>query len=371
MDDDRLLSLIGSFYDCALAPARWAPVLEKMGDELGGVSLVMSAASSHVGLKFSATSRLDPTYASVLAEQYGTAATNPLVAAMPWLQPGVPVPRAMVQDDQLYFDSGLWNDVFRPQGLAHRAVACVLRTDEYIVPMGILCAATREELSDREHQLLRVLVSHIQRAMRISLRMAALEEHASLSSESLDRLPVGLVLADGASRVIQANRFAQEIFAAQDGFGVNNGVLTAARHDNSMAIRAAVAKVVADRGEGGKTVLVARDHGHRSYVVLIAPVSPAASSLFSQSRRLALLLISDPERRPKSLDRYLIEAFCLSQKEAELAAAVFEGKRFGEIAQERGVSLNTIKTQMKAIFVKTDTTRQSDLVRLLGSIPGI
>jgi DNA-binding CsgD family transcriptional regulator len=181
----------------------------------------------------------------------------------------------------------------------------------------------------------------------------------------------GLVLADGSSRVIQINRFAQEIFAAQDGFGVRNSVLTAKRHDDSMAIRAAVAKVVAHRGDSGKTLLVARDHGRRPYVVLISPVSLAASAFFGQSRRLALLLIGDPERRPKSLDRHLIDTFRLSQKEAELAAAVFEGKRFSDIAEERGISLNTIKTQMKAIFLKTETTRQSELVRLLGSIPGI
>jgi DNA-binding CsgD family transcriptional regulator/PAS domain-containing protein len=368
--NDKLLSLIGSFYDCALDPTQWATVLERMGDELGGVSLVISAISSLVGLKFWAASRLDPAYDHILSKQYNTAATNQLVAAMPRLRPGVPVPRALIQDDGLYYDSPLWNDVFRRQGLAHTAIACVLRTEEYIVPMGILSPTTQKEFSEQDHRLLLVLVSHIQRAMRISLRIAALEEHASLSSESLDQLPVGLVLADGSSRVVQMNRFAQGIFAARDGFGVRNGVLTAERHDDSMAIQTAVAKVV-HHGDGGKALLVARDHGHRPYVVLISPVSPAASAVFGQSRRLALLLISDPEQRPKSLDRHLIDTFCLSRKEAELAAAIFEGKQFSDIAEERGISLNTIKTQMKAIFSKTETTRQSELVRLLGSIPGI
>lgn len=290
---------------------------------------------------------------------------------MPRLQPGMPVSRTLIQTDDRYFDSALWNDVFRRQGLAHTAIACVLRTEEYTVPMGILSPTTQKGFSEQDHQLLLVLVSHIQKAMRISLRIAALEEHASLSNESLDQLPVGLVLADGSSRVIQINRFAQQIFAARDGLDVRNNVLTAERHDDSMAIRAAVAKVVAHHGDGGKTLLVARDHGHRPYVVLISPVSPSASAFFGQSRRLALLLISDPERRPKSLDRHLIDTFCLSRKEAELATAVFEGKHFSDIAEERGISLNTIKTQMKAIFFKTETTRQSELVRLLGSIPGI
>lgn len=57
--NDKLLSLIGLFYDCAVDPAQWASVLEKMGDELGGVSLVMSAVSNLAGLKFWATSLVE------------------------------------------------------------------------------------------------------------------------------------------------------------------------------------------------------------------------------------------------------------------------------------------------------------------------
>ena len=48
-----------------------------------------------------------------------------------------------------------------------------------------------------------------------------------------------------------------------------------------------------------------------------------------------------------------------------MAVAVAEGSPLRDYAEQRGVSVNTVRYQMKQILAKTDCRSQSDLVRLV------
>ena len=52
-----------------------------------------------------------------------------------------------------------------------------------------------------------------------------------------------------------------------------------------------------------------------------------------------------------------------------MAEALCRGQGLEELSQERGVALNTVRTQIKNIYVKLDCSRQSELVARLGTLP--
>ena len=52
-----------------------------------------------------------------------------------------------------------------------------------------------------------------------------------------------------------------------------------------------------------------------------------------------------------------------------MAAQLAQGARLEAIAQANGVSVATVRTQLKSIFAKTGINRQSDLVRLVNGLP--
>lgn len=58
----------------------------------------------------------------------------------------------------------------------------------------------------------------------------------------------------------------------------------------------------------------------------------------------------------------------LSEREKEIARLAAQGKYYREIAEETGLSINTIKTHLKNIFQKYELTRKSDLVNILGEL---
>jgi len=63
--------------------------------------------------------------------------------------------------------------------------------------------------------------------------------------------------------------------------------------------------------------------------------------------------------------------FGLTAAEARLAVTLMEGRSLSEASEVRGLSRETVKSQLSAIFSKTDTKRQGELIRLLARVPAL
>lgn len=76
------------------------------------------------------------------------------------------------------------------------------------------------------------------------------------------------------------------------------------------------------------------------------------------------LVIEVPEDKATRMDR-LGQLYDLTASEALLALHIAEGGDTGGYAAARGISRNTVRNQLQAVFEKTGTRRQAELVRLL------
>lgn len=82
-----------------------------------------------------------------------------------------------------------------------------------------------------------------------------------------------------------------------------------------------------------------------------------------------LCLIAPLDHRRFATVRQLMDLFGLSAAEARLARALCHGDSLEEYARDQGLKMPTVKTQLRSVFAKTGTDRQSALVRLLSGIP--
>jgi len=90
------------------------------------------------------------------------------------------------------------------------------------------------------------------------------------------------------------------------------------------------------------------------------------------SRAVALLFICDPEKEAQLPCDLLKKGYGLSSAEARLALILMKGHSLGHAAEINGVTMNTVRSQLKSIFAKTGVQRQSELVRILmGSSPSV
>lgn len=68
------------------------------------------------------------------------------------------------------------------------------------------------------------------------------------------------------------------------------------------------------------------------------------------------------------LSALLMESFDLTEAEIEVCRLLLDLRETDEIARTRNTSVHTIRTQLRTIFAKTETSSQVDLIRLLGLV---
>jgi DNA-binding CsgD family transcriptional regulator len=98
-------------------------------------------------------------------------------------------------------------------------------------------------------------------------------------------------------------------------------------------------------------------------IVEALPVAGLAADAFGQAR--AVLVMTDIERRAPVPEDLLRSVFALTPAEARLACRLAAGESLEDAAEALAVAKNTARFQLRAIFAKTGTARQGQLVALL------
>ena len=104
------------------------------------------------------------------------------------------------------------------------------------------------------------------------------------------------------------------------------------------------------------------------HTLLLQPSQGQGTGDANAPRAIVCLIFPLGRRRIASV-RQLIALFGLSPAEARLARALCHGETLEEYAEAQSVKLPTVKTQLRAVFAKTQTDRQVVLVSLISSIP--
>ena len=96
------------------------------------------------------------------------------------------------------------------------------------------------------------------------------------------------------------------------------------------------------------------------------PVTAFGSDLFSEGR--AILLLTDLGAQPATDATLLGLVFGLTAAEAKMAARIALGDGVDNAAAALGVSRETARTQLKAVFQKTSVRSQPELLALIGRL---
>ncbi|MFB9264638.1 helix-turn-helix transcriptional regulator [Bradyrhizobium erythrophlei] len=81
-----------------------------------------------------------------------------------------------------------------------------------------------------------------------------------------------------------------------------------------------------------------------------------------------LLLLTDLDEAPVISRASLMEVFGLTPAQAQVASLLVKGKSLEDIAREMNISSGTARNHLKAVFARTATRRQGELVSLLSRL---
>ncbi|MYE18863.1 MAG: helix-turn-helix transcriptional regulator, partial [Rhodospirillales bacterium] len=157
---------------------------------------------------------------------------------------------------------------------------------------------------------------------------------------------------------------AERLLGARDGIYPWQGTLQASLPHDAARIRDLVSAALPRLGHlpvGGS--LSVQRSASLPLVVHVHPVTPLRAD-FGAERLAALVLIRDPDAN--RLDPEVVgEVLGLTPAESRVAVLLATGRSVREIARELGRSEHTARWTLKKVLAKTDTSRQSELVRLL------
>lgn len=178
---------------------------------------------------------------------------------------------------------------------------------------------------------------------------------------ALNLLAVGVVLVDDTGRILNANRVAQEVLGRDDGLCLSGGRLLAAYSQDHLSLGRSIAAATAAIGASG-ALSCARPSGRRPLSVVVKPLRRHGQP---ERPGLAAVFVTDPEQEVAAQAEDFAGLYGLTPAEARLASRLVRGMSPAQAASALGLTVNTVRTHLKRIFSKTETRRQSDLVRLL------
>ncbi|MPS27365.1 helix-turn-helix transcriptional regulator [Pigmentiphaga sp.] len=348
-------ALVGLCYESVLDNTRWPALLDALaaasGRQFGAIAIHRPGETAAT---VTLAARCDPAAIQAYNAHYG--AIDPireLIAATndgQWTHDRRELPAETLQHHPYY------QEFQQAQGMDDRASIRLDGQDSCVYVALLTAIGVRPDASHDD--LLVRLAPHLQRAGTLYDTLAGLRDGLGRRDRLLDSLPTPLWLLDDGRRVAYRNAAAERHAARPDG--------ALCEHDGQIRPRRAPASRLET------AILQAAGHAGPRRAARIAPPTAGGPDILVTplsedhpdnplQRPLVAVSVIDPEQQ----NLKVTDLFQFSRAEARLAAKLQEGLSLSEYAERQGIALSTARTQLRALFTKTGTHRQGELVSLL------
>jgi DNA-binding CsgD family transcriptional regulator len=371
ISNERLSEIIGSIYDCVLAPDKWSETLAQIVGELGFATCALSVRDGTGEAAAFVSTGMDPHWLELSVRH---------AAAIPELWGGhtrmlqVPLEEPVLQSDttprSTWQTNTYYEAVLRPMGIHDIAVLPLIRDSD---ALGIAGFGQREadgEVDERVKDGLRLFAPHLRRAVTIG----RLFDHHAIAiatfSEVLEGIAAGAVLVDEALSIVHANATARRMLGSSDPIINRAGKLCLSPALPNSVLSDAVRQAAQNEATMERRSIdipVRRNDGSLA-VIQVLPLQRRGLGGGVEKRTVAAVFISnaaDPPRLPADAIALLYD---LTPAEVRVFELIVEGKAPAAIAQKLGVTLATVRTHLGRVFEKTGCARQADLIALASKV---
>lgn len=235
------------------------------------------------------------------------------------------------------------------------------------VRMGNCCFSIQRtveqgEYSNAELQTFRSLSSQLDGVAAVAEALSYARSDAALSAFELAGRPA--LFIDAFGNVVRKNAAAEKLLG-QD-IQLVNRKLASWDREATNNLNKALNKLVWSRS--ASTVGPVAFPRHDAAPVAIYGIRTPSLTDIPFSEYCALLLLVDMEGKSNPSVEALRSLFGFTTAEAKLANALAKGVDLAMIADQFGISKDTVRNQLKSVFSKTGTHRQLDLVSMLSNL---
>ncbi|MCW6509069.1 helix-turn-helix transcriptional regulator [Lichenifustis flavocetrariae] len=368
---EHLSELVGTIYDCVLAPAKWTQAIAAIGAAFNFQNSILAINGFDGRALVGVVVGVDDYWLSRMLN-YGTAVTDgwggmERIAQYPLEEPIV-LSRAMPSldlDRNPYFVE--WA---RPQGIIDAVAVGLERNAVAVSNLSLGRHESAGAVSDAEIDSLRVLAPHLRRAVAISQVLELKTIEASTFGATLDTLSSAILIVDVDTRCLHANDAAKAMLDKRDPIALRDGELVLQSKAGTLALNEAVRNAAT-------TMLTSRSRGagipttgeNGSPVVLhVMPLHRPELSRPISRHAVAAVFVSPSASPPQMPADALSLLYALTPAETRVFEMLVGGQTQSNISSTLGLAVSTVKTHLLRIFEKTGTKRQADLIKLASSL---
>lgn len=377
-DGSHLSALLHQIYEAGVIPERWNDVVAAIARSLGadkGLLFTPYLAPQHGGMIFPhgiseetlqlwASSYIEHDIWAESARSKGMVGDGLVF-----------IDEEITPREQL-LDSRFYREFLSHIGIGRLCFGIVFGGDPglALTALSIYRDVSDPPFSAADKEWMQLLVSHVSRSLAIMQRLdTARLQNASLLT-SFDRLQFGVALLDSEMCVLHLNAAAMSAMERRDGLSISSSGYLEGR--TTISGTPSLSRWLLDNRkmpESSQTHFldgcqIRRTDADSRYVIQCAPVSDSSGWRAHEQAVCYVAFITDPAALRLPEESRLMALYGLTPAQTRVALGIASGGTPRETAERMGISEETVRSHLKAIFMKTQSSRQSDLVRLVLSL---
>jgi DNA-binding CsgD family transcriptional regulator len=372
IEERILLQVIGSIYDCVVAPERWKATLEGIQQIFKWHNAIL-AANSLIGQKPNIQVILgvpdkflqiavDPSYTQPILELWGGMQK---VMDAPLEEPLV---QSQMGNPQNWSDNRYFADFVIPQGIVDAVTVGLARDPTMVATISGGRHGSAGPFTSEELDGLRVLAPHLRRAVSIANLFDDMHADRAMFTATLDASRAGIILVDDRMSIIHANGNAHRMISAGDPIREIAGKLML-REELSPGALASAMSLIHDNGStrSGSGIPTRRRDGS-ALLIHILPLTGSTVRTGLVQKASAAVFVAPAHGQPNLPIDALATLYDLTPAEARVMELTTSGLSLNNAALKLGIAPSTVKTHLLRVYVKTGTHRRSELTTLARNI---
>lgn len=264
-----------------------------------------------------------------------------------------------------------YHDICRPAAVHHIVGGAVAIERGVGGLIGVQRPCDAASFGSDDRVMMQFLLPHLAQAYRL-IRIAGMNERTNcLTLEALSSLSVGVFIVRADARVRLMNAVAEHVVRTCRSIAMPSGRLSLCDPKLDERLRASIRFAsLAPLGRSfhtGETIAVPSGVA-QSLSLAVVPLPPQVAST-GPDELLAAVFVGEPTPNVEPSAALLRAIYGLTPAETRLVLALLEGVCVSDYAENASVTLNTVRTQLKSIFLKTGCQSQVELVRKILSNP--
>jgi len=305
-------------------------------------------------------------------EKYG--AIDPALELIASVPTGELTASHIVDGVNKVYESDTFKNFYQPQGMYHMAGTWLMRTPHRSAVIGFHREKSKPPYEAETLAKVKALVPHIQKALHIHRTHTEAFVKNDAFASGIDSMQMGVVFFDHHGMINYCNKSAKAIIQQHPAIEMRNNMIYATSDESNRKLREAVAMATLANVQEVVTKPIAIGLKHPGIYTplpaLIMPIHQSDLSIYlSKGSVAAVMILTDPDRMQLTSPELLATIHDLTKAEAEVAIALANALSPTEIAEEKGVKITTIRSQIQSIFAKIGVNTQAQLMKTLLNSP--